>query len=266
MSAPVQNAVALVSSYVTPSRFHSRHCSTLAEQLEAVAPADLTADQRAALAQIIDLGNQVDDISKARQRVSPAAVRAPRTATCVAWGSLRDSLVALAACPPDLGPEGPAAAELVATLFPDGIPFTLADASAVRSGSKVLLERIEEEALGARIDALVSPQLRRQIVRAHAQLSVALGIESRASAPMATSTRSLPDATARFAFAVSAYARALSIGVQPDDEVALARFAAALAPIDPLRVTGKADDDEAEDAPVPVPIPNDPTPSPYPGA
>jgi hypothetical protein len=266
MSASVQNAIVLLSTYVTPSRFHSRHCSTLAEQLEAVAPSDLTADQRAALAQIIDLGNQVDDISKARQRVSPAAVRAPRLLTCTAWSSLHGSLVALATCPPDLGPEGPAAAELVATLFPDGVTFMQADASAVRSGSKVLLERIEEEALGARIDALVSPQLRRQVGRAHAQLSTALGIDARSSTAPTTSVRSLPEATARFAFAVSAYARALSIGVQPDDELALARFAAALAPIDALRVTGKVDEDEDE-GPTPVPpIPGDPTPSPYPGA
>ncbi len=266
MSAPVQNAVVLLSSYVTPSRFHSRHCSTLAEQLESVAPAELTADQRAALAEVIDLGNQVDDISKARMRVSPAAVRAPRVATCTAWASLHDSLAALSSCPSDLGPEGPAAAELVAALFPDGVPFLQADASAVRSGSKVLLERIEEEGLGARIDALVSPQLRRQVGRAHMQLGTALGIESRASTASTTSARSLPETTARFAFAVSAYARALSIGIQPDDEIALARFAASLAPIDPLRVTGKAGEEEDE-GPIPVaPIPNDPTPSPYPGA
>lgn len=57
---------------------NSRHCSFLARQLEAVAPADLTAEQREALTLVLTQGNEVDEVRKARQRLAPPALRGPR--------------------------------------------------------------------------------------------------------------------------------------------------------------------------------------------
>jgi hypothetical protein len=78
------------------------------------------------------------------------------------------------------------------------------------------------------------------------------------------------EACARFAFAVTSYARAMSVGIGDRDHEAAARFAKALAPIDTYRITtGKNGDDDEELDPVePVvdntpPRPGGPTPPPF---
>ena len=57
------------------ARFNSRHCSFLARQLQAVAPTDLTPDQREALALVLARGNEVDAVRKARQRLAHPELR-----------------------------------------------------------------------------------------------------------------------------------------------------------------------------------------------
>jgi hypothetical protein len=75
--------------------------------------------------------------------------------------------------------------------------------------------------------------------------------------------RALLEATTRFSLAVAAYARALALKIDETDVDAITRFRDALAPIDPLRVSGRAgsveeEDDDEGDVEEPTPDPNGP--------
>jgi hypothetical protein len=263
MGTRFQNAVALIASYTNTARGHSRHASPLAAQLRAAAPRDLTVDQRHALEQIVAASEAVDDIAKLRQRTSPPAVRGPRNSVVTGWTSMFQALTALSSCAPEVGSTGAEAARLLETLFPEGVTFSLDDAPAVWSSSRVILSRIEDEGLAARIDALLHPAMRASVVHAHAQLGAAIGVDGRAAS--FPSTHSLAEASSRFAFAVSAYARAMSVRLDPSDATAMDRFANVLSPIDSFRVNGKVEEEESEEPGVPGPVaptPGDPTPPP----
>lgn len=248
MVSSIQNAVSVVSNLTNTARFKSHHCTPLAARLRAVAPTDLTPDQRDALAVVGRVADEVDAITKDRMRTAPPALRAPRMALVTAWSSTNVALVAIATVPGDVDADGPEAAAIVTKLFPEGVTFSQDDAPAVWRGSHVLISRITEEGLEARLDALV-PALRASIMHAHAELGAALGVDGSTGA--VPTTRSLADAVSRFAFAVSSYARALSVGLDPQNEVAMERFEKALAPIETMRVTGKSEgDDEGDEPPV----------------
>lgn len=161
----------------------------------------------------------------------------------------------LATVQPAIDAAGAEAARLRTFLFPEGMTFAQADAAAVWSQSRMLRQRIEEEALGAPIDAPVHPSLRRAITVAHEELSAVAGLDGKA--PTRGSTRALAEAVSRFSFAVSAYARALSIGLDLEDRAAFDRFVASLTPIDAFRITGRPSDaDEDTDAPTPTDTPS----------
>src|SRR5690606_42072920 len=68
--------------------------------------------------------------------------------------------------------------------------------------------------------------------RSHAWLGEAIGVEGdQVELP---ARRALLDAVSRFSFAISAYARALSIGIDETTDEAFEQFKRALAPIDPI--------------------------------
>ena len=258
MVSSIQNAVSVVSNLTNTARFKSHHCTPLAARLRAVAPTDLTPDQRDALAVVGRVADEVDAITKDRMRAAPPALRAPRAASVTAWSSMSTALLAIATVPSNVDDDGPEAAAIALKLFPEGVTFSQDDAHAVWRGSHVLLSRITEEGLEARLDALV-PALRASVMHAHAELGAALGVDGSTGA--VPTTRSLADAVSRFAFAVSGYARALSVGLDPQNEVAMERFEKALGPIEDFRVTGKSDgDDEADEGPPPVFPPGTPPP------
>jgi hypothetical protein len=263
MFAQTQNAAMLIASYTSNARFNSRHATPLAIQLQGAAPVGMTEAQRTALGLVVRRADEVDEVRKARLRMSPPALRGPRNALASAWTALHGALLAVASVPAELGPEGPEAGQLAASLFPEGTMFAQADAAAVWSHSKVLSERIEEEGLRARISTLVSPKLLAAVQRAHAQLGAAMGLDGSASAM--PSSRALADATARFSYAVAGYARALSVGLDESDVAAMERFAGALAPIDALRISGRAEEEGGDDVTTEV-SPATPTGAPTPGA
>ena len=240
---------------------NSRHCSFLARQLEAVAPADLTPEQREALVLLLTRGNEVDEVRKAQQRLAPPALRGPRNTMVTAWASLSGVLSALASVPAKVAPTGEEATKLSSVLFPEGVVFTTYDAGALWAASRVL-ERIEEEGLRARLDAIVHPSVMQSIERAYAELAAAVGLDGNVT--KLPPKRALLEATTRFSLAVAAYARALALKIDETDVDAITRFRDALAPIDPLRVSGRAgsveeegDEDEG-DVEEPTPDPNAP--------
>jgi hypothetical protein len=242
-----QNVAALVATYTSPVRFSSAHSAALALQLRAAAPKTMTPDQQKALELVLQRANEVGEIRKARERTSPPAVRARRAELASAWTSLHAALSALTSTPKELGDVGEEASELVGTLFPEGVVFTTADALSLFGRSQLLLQRIEEEGFRARIDALVNPLIVRTAEYAFERIGEVLGISADASA--LPPKRALAEANARFAYAVTNYARALSITLDVDDEAGVRTFLTAMAPIDgarvvPGRTSARAEDEE----------------------
>ncbi|MCB9601676.1 MAG: hypothetical protein H6720_15235 [Sandaracinus sp.] len=259
MSLQSQNVAALVAAYTSPARFSSAHSAALALQLRAAAPKSMTADQRKALETVLQRAAEVGEIRKARERTAPPAVRARRAELASSWTSLHAALSALVNIPKELSPMGAEAAELVDRLFPEGVAFTTADALSLFGRSQMLLQRIEEEGLRARIDALVTPMLMRSAEVAFEGIGEVLGISADTSS---LPPRALAEANGRFAYAVTTYARALSITLDPEDEAGVRVFLAAMAPIDGARVVpgrAKAADEEFEDEPSEPGAPNEPT-------
>jgi hypothetical protein len=261
-----QDVSATIAAYTNSARFRALHCTPLALQLGRVAPNTLTADQRKALDLVQTRASEVETIRKVRQRVSGPSLQRPRNATASAWTALATSLGALATTPPELGPQGPSAAALAATLFPEGTAFGQQDASAVWSHSKVLLDRIAEEGHRATIESLVNPLLLVAVEKAQAQLGEAIGVSGEVVELPAR--RGLAEALARFNFAVSAYARALSIGIDETTDEAFEAFKTALAPIDGFRIARTAGgsevdelDDEGDSDPAEPSEPSEPDPN-----
>lgn len=255
-----------ITVYTSPTRFPARHCHALATELQNCAPADIAAAEREALDAVVLRADEVVELMKLRERTAPLATKAPRFALAGAWSGLHDGLNALRAIPVDVSPVGAAAGQLVDSLFPQGLAFVQNDARALWGHSTMMLERIDEESLAARIDALVNPAVLASVRHAHAALAQVTRLALGATAT--PSTRGLAEALSRFAFSVSAYARACSLKVDPVDPATLRRFTAALAPIDTYRITRSDSDDEDLDPVDPVvdptpPSPGGPTPPPF---
>ena len=244
MNTHGQNQATSIASYTGNARFNSRHCAALAIQLHRVAPAGMSGDQASALALIVTRAAEVDLVRKTRSRTAPSAQRVPRFKVVSAWAAVKDGLGATATIPPELGSEGQEAQTLGTRLFPEGSSFTQLDAVAVWSQSKELLERLDEEGLSPRVNALIHPKLLAAATRAYEQLGQAIGVVGEVI-PTPPS-RALAEANKRFAFAVSSYARALSVSVTLEDHATLQRFLDALAPMDAMRVTAAAGEEDEE--------------------
>jgi len=233
------NVAAMVASYTNTARFNSRHCILLAHQLERVAPAKLDKAQRDALDLVKVRAQEVEEVRKAQRSMAPRVVRSSRLAVVTAWGAVHGALTALGSIPKEVSPIGAEATALLGALFSDGTPgMSALDAGAVWAEAHRLFARIEEQKLRKKIDAAIAPALLQSCEHAFTQLGDAVGVsgERQPEGPKTT----LREASARFSFAVSSYARALSVGLDETDEVALSRFQSALAPIDVVRVTGRA--------------------------
>lgn len=249
-----------VVTYTTPSRFSSKHSKAIATQLERAAPADLRDIERDALRLVMTRALEVHDIATARERTAPPSLRGPRNAVVAAWGAIHGALREVATIPIDVSPDGAIASRLSLSLFPDGLAFGQGDAPAVWEHSDRLRGRIVSEGLAPQLRALIHPALLEALDRAHAVLSEVM------SGP-ATSNASLSRARSRFAYSVSAYARALSIGLDDTDHERAERFVMAMSPIDSFRITSGKSDDETDDedpiGPAIDPRPGDPTPPPF---
>lgn len=243
MFGQTQNVAAAVATYTSNARFNTRHCMGLALQLQHAAPADLTKDEKKALEALVARAKEVDEVRKSRARMSPPALRAPRQSLVTAWSSIQTALNAFVALPSDAESRTEAMA-VQSALFPEGLEFLSLDALAIWGHSRLLLERMTEEGLRPRVAALVHAEFLSALDEAFSNLGDQLGVAG-ASAPMPP-RRALADAAARFSFAVGAYARALALHLDDTDEVGLARYLTALAPIDRVRITRGGTSTDAE--------------------
>ena len=244
MGIQANDSAAIIAAYTNTTRFPARHVALLARKLSRHAPENLRPDQRAALDGVMRRADDVAEIQIERARHPGQSVRVPRYELGTAWVSLANALGALVTLPDELGPEGPEARRLLADLFRAGTGFTQLEAAGLWGDSSTLLGRIEQEALAQRIDAIVAPGLLRNVRRTFERLGAALGV--RGEVVVTVKPRALAEACARFSYAVAGYARALSVGVDDQDEDALRRFAAALSPIDEHRVTSRPVREEEE--------------------
>lgn len=254
------NPTAGMTRYTNPIRIASVDAVALHLQLERCKPADIDADERAALDEVKAAGAHVRAVRIARSQTSPSALKEPRLSTCTAVSSLHGGLAAVASLSVEHGPEGPKAAEVVQRVFPDGTSFLRGDATAVWEGTGMVLQVIDAEGLGPAIDALVSPTLLRAVRATHVKLGHAVGVSGEMAPSVPSSA--LRDAMSRFTFAVAQYARALAGRVRHDDEASLAAFFSTLAPLDQVRVLGdKEEDDDVTEPTVPADpsAPTDPT-------
>ncbi|MCB9636906.1 MAG: hypothetical protein H6721_32765 [Sandaracinus sp.] len=246
MISTTQEVSALVATYTNNTRFDSRHCAVLAAQLRRSAPADLTEVEATALEAMERAASHVTSVRLARLRVSPPALRVPRQELVTSWTALYSMLSALASVPGE-APQALEAARLNALLFAEGTEYTNLDAAALWDYSKVVLQRIEEESLRPALEALVPKMTLDAIDTSVANVANAIGVVGPASdLPV---KRALAEARLRFSFAVATYARALSLRIVLDDATTVARFRAAIAPVDGLRVVltrGRSDDDDLD--------------------
>ncbi len=245
MPTQASNIGAILASYTGNIRVPARRCLPLALRLEHAAPDDITADQRTKLGAVSARAHEVDAVLTMRERGSGAVLREPRNAVATSWNAMHVRLTAMASVPPDLGPEGPEASLLASSLFPEGVSFTQYDAIESWQHSRRLLQRIDDEGVKERLEALAGPIFLRHVERSVARLGEAIGV--RGSPVNSPSPRALADAVARFSFAVGAYARALSVDVNEGDESTIERFLSALSGIDEMRTTRGAEEEEEEE-------------------
>jgi hypothetical protein len=251
-----------MARYVNPTRVASVDAVALHLLLEQRKPSDLKVEERAALDEVKAASEGVRSVRIARQRSSPAVLKEPRNQTCTAVASLHGALTALSATPFEIGPEGAQAAEVVARVFPDGTGYLRGDAIEIWEGTSTVLQMIDTDGLGARIDALVHPTLLRAVRSSQAKLGRAIGVTGDVAS--AVPSFALREAMSRFTFAVAQYARVLAGRVRHDDKASLTQFLAALSPLDSVRVLGDKEEDEGlEPTPTPaIPVNGSPDPVP----
>ncbi|MBN8612788.1 MAG: hypothetical protein J0L92_19490 [Deltaproteobacteria bacterium] len=261
-----QDIAAKIAHYTQTPRISVRHCQALAIQLERVAPSVLRPDEREALRVLVLRASEVEALAAKRERSAPPAVREPRNQLSIRWTAFYAGLQSIATLPAEISADGSAAARLAQSLFPEGTSFVSSDAHALYIHSKRLFDRIEAEGLAGPLDALLHPGLLRAVRRAHTELGLATGLGE--GSEVSLNAASLVEARGRFVFAVSSYARALSVGIDDRDHEAADRFVRAMSPVDTYRITtGKTDgegDDEGTDPVTPGDSgPGGPTPPPF---
>lgn len=268
MGISITNQAEQISAYVHNTRVSSAKAVALVRQLEASAPGDLSPQERSALQWMKEVADEVSNVGEARVRSAPSSLREPRNAMSGAVTALHDGLRTIATVPAHVGPEGEEAARIIDVVFPEGTVFIRLDAMGLWNGVRLVLERIDGAGLAVRIDALLSPSLLRTVRMGFERLTRA--IKATGTTAPAVPKTALQEANAKFSFALAQYARTLSVAVRHDDEASMARFVAALAPIDGARVTpGDADEDDDEldtIEPAPTDTPAAPIPPGLPGA
>lgn len=245
-------------NYVGPARVSARHVQHVGRAMEAALPPDATAEERAAIGEVVTAAEAVQAQLIERERFAPARVRPLLFAFGTAWSILGDVLGALARHG-DLSPRTARAAALHASLLPEGTTFVKDDAGAAWAAGERVLSRIDAEGLAPALVELVGEDVLDAARSATRKLREAAGA---GPAPReAASTPSVSEAVAVFTDVLGFYSRLLSSKVRMRDARSIDRFRKAVAPLDEYRANVRssgADDDDADElrAPAPaVPIP-----------
>ncbi len=245
------------ADYVRGVRTSAQGAVVLAARLEWAAPSNMNSDEKKALALVVARAGEVKGVLDERDRLGPQRLRPLLNAFANDWSAIYGALSAKARLPSHVGDAGEDAASLVSSLFPDGVSFTQLEAESAWVEGQRRIERITDEKLGKRIEALVGDGFIEAVENSTGELGNALGTgEEKRTIP---SSSGLHDSINRFGRAVGAYGRALAFRVDEDDEASVQRFLDAMEPLD-IHRAGMRDGSPAP-APTPTPAPA-PVPAP----
>jgi hypothetical protein len=169
-------------------------------------------------------------IESALPRLSGEQKRALDASTDQGWGALRMNLESHALLPAERSKKSGPAKELLHLLFKDGLGFLTWPHAEQQVAMGLLLKRIDEEGLAARIDAVCGPELLANI-RANQALYTAMvqaGSGPGSDVSLGEMTRGISDAVVDYAVSVCA-----TVDRKDPDTVKEAREL--LRPIDELR-------------------------------
>jgi hypothetical protein len=241
--------------YIRPVRASARTAAALAARLETAAPADLNAEQRKALRQVSLAAVDVLEVQSERDHLAPAKTRPILSKFTNDWSALYETLSGTSRLGDD--DRGARAVRVLASLFPDGVLFTQLPADQAWSEGKRRVMRLEAGDLGAEVEALVGQPFIAAVKKSTATLAAAIGIGKQAR-PVA-STTALSQALLKFGRAVAKYCRTLVSAIDEDDDRSVARFLAAVAPIDVHRAAMRSGGGQPSDGGEPT-EPVDPEP------
>lgn len=254
-----------------PPRISAPGGIVLVKRLLISAPDDLTVREQKALSKVRDQGVDVQRIMKLRARLAPVNMEAEDRELDGWWGAIHDQVGAWTRVPSH--PNYREAVSLQSSLYPEGLTFTNMKFEVQWVESNVRIERIDEESLKSRLEALIHPALLPLLEQAHWAFGEKLGVgETEVEIPDSTE---LIESMRDLSFLIGDYARVLSAQVDIEDEASIARFKKAIAPLirhrkengsTPSRPSASGSSDDDPETPIPEPPlvvdPSaDPTPS-----
>lgn len=263
------------SGYVRPPRINAVTGFVLSIRVIRAAPNPLTAAEITALEQIRDAAKALQFAVGQRHGHTSANLRPLDRRFDGGWAGLHGRLVAATRLVDE--PESQRAGDLLASLFPDGLRFLQSSYDAEWFHSRMLLDRIMNEDLYDDLVELAGQRYLDVVQDAHAALGKGLGLDENAEPEPDNEPAQVGEQVSNLAEAIGDYARLLAGAVNKKDPKSVARFLAAMAPIDKHRaryrsepggdlapvvevVAPLADDDDEDSLNLGSPLPPVPTP------
>ncbi|AKF10358.1 hypothetical protein DB32_007507 [Sandaracinus amylolyticus] len=234
--------------YFHSPRFDGPSGVLLVRRLIKHAPADPSPLLRRVLRQMRTDGEALRVVIQERDAASPARSRPFGLAHARAWSALHARLDAGTKLATDVYPLAPRAAELIESIFPNGLVFVAGnyDTAFFEGETRLakIVERVERDVI-----AIAGAPFLDGVRITHAALGEVLGLGR--STPEVPSTTAVQDAIARTMKSVAAYSRVLVAELDEDDEASVARFRRAVGPLDAYRASTRASADQPQVEPTP---------------
>jgi hypothetical protein len=233
-----------LTPYTGAVRFGAQHGIVLASQLAVAAPPDITPGEQRALDLMGKKAKRVQKVLVARGKAAPGGLRPVLSALDAAYGGIYARLTSAAKLPAGFGDIAARAAAVLDAVLADGLGFLVNDAETKYAESERRLQVIEEKGLAAEIDRAAGAGFLDALKGAHAALAEALGM---GATPVHFARTELLDAVTELAQSVGDYGLQVAAQVDRYDAASVARFRAAMMPIDRFRADRAASAGEHED-------------------
>ncbi|HNN93152.1 MAG TPA: hypothetical protein PKI03_12820 [Pseudomonadota bacterium] len=234
---------------------------SLARALLAAQPAGLPAAAKKASDALRSTLDSAESAWVARQRAEVASSdissRQVDQLSDQAWAALRGRLDSYALLPGDDFPLSLRAAELILTLFPDGLSFLKLSYAEQAATTSALLRRIDEDGLARDLDAICGPEFLRQVRKLQPRYDAMVQAQL-------TRQEDGPDLSSQvraLSRAIVTYATRVAASVEDDDPKTLVRARDALRPLDQFRAQTLSDrkkNDPTPEGPAAPPTPDSP--------
>jgi len=228
-----------ITDYARSPRTNAIQAVALALSLLRRAPRNAPAAVRKAAKRLRDAVTELQSRRRAR-RNAPAKKADPRvanTALDTAWGALRDVLAAVARLPRERYPASAEARRLLDVLFPEALAFLKLEYNAVWVESDETLRAMRGDNTAAALRPLVHADLVTEVARAHKAFGDIVGMT--AEVDPAAPAVNVAEALTRVQAAITSYAVQVVAAAEEADEVTLARYEHALAPITEQRAKAR---------------------------